>query len=70
MLWTSNKYAERSLEAAVEAMDENIEDKWFFLLENYHNLLGFKGFGHKYNNSLKTASFNSTGTYAQPCIYV
>ena len=27
MLRTSSKYAERRLEAAVEAMDENIEDK-------------------------------------------
>ena len=27
MLWTSSKYAERRLEAAVEAMDENVEDK-------------------------------------------
>ena len=68
MLWSSSKYAERRLEAPVEAMDENIEDKWFFLLENYHSSLGFKGFSHNYNNSLKTASFYSTGTYAQPCI--
>ena len=27
MLWTSSKYAEMRLEAAVEAMDENVEDK-------------------------------------------
>ena len=27
MLWTSSKYAKRTLEAAVEAIDENIEDK-------------------------------------------
>ena len=67
MLWSSSKYAERRLEAPVEAMDENIEDKLFFLLENYHSSLGFKGFSHNYNNSLKTATFHSTGTYAQPC---
>ena len=68
MLWASSKYGKRRLEAAVEAMDENIENKLFFLLENYHSSLGFKGFSHNYNNSLKTASFYSTGTYAQPCM--
>ena len=30
MLWTISKYAERRLEAVVEAMDENIEGKGFF----------------------------------------
>ena len=51
MLWTSSKYAERRLEAAVEAMDKNIEDKSFFLLENYYNSLVFKGFSRNYIKS-------------------
>ena len=70
MLWTSSKYAESWLEATVEGMDENIEDKWFFLLENYYNSLVFKGFSYNYNKSLKTASVYSNGIYAQPCNYI
>ena len=67
MLWAGSKNAKRRLEAIVEAMDENIENKWLFLLENYHNSLGLKGFSHNCTSSLRTASFYSTGTYAQPC---
>ena len=67
MLWVRSKNANRKLEAIVEAMDENIENKWLFLLENYHNSLGIKGFSHNCISSLRTASFYSTGTYAQPC---
>ena len=49
-------------------MDDNTEDKWFFLLENYYKSSGFKGFCQNYDNSPKTASFYSPGKYAQPCI--
>ena len=67
MLWARSKNAKRRLEAIVEAMDENIENKWLFLLENYYNSLGIKGFSHNCTNSLRTASVYSTGTYAPPC---
>ena len=63
MLWARSKNAKRRLEAIVEAMDENIENKWFFLLENYYNSLGIKGFSHNCTNSLRT-----TVTYAKPCM--
>ena len=69
MLWVKSKNAKRRLEAIVETMDENIENKWLFLLENYLNSLGLKGFSHKCTSSLRTASFYSTGTYAQPCTW-
>ena len=49
-------------------MYENIENKWLFLLENYYNSLGIKGFIHNYTNSLRTASVYSTKPYAKPCI--
>ena len=68
MLWARSKNAKRRLEAIVETMYENIENKLFFLLENYNNSLGIKGFSHNYTNSLRTASVYSTGTYAPPCI--
>ena len=67
MLLVRSKNAKRRLKAIVEAMDENIEHKWLFLLENYHNSLGIKGFSHNCTNSLRTASVHSTGTYAPPC---
>ena len=69
MLWARSKNAKRRLEAIVEAMGENIENKYFFLLENYYNSLGIKGFRHNCTDSLRTASVCSTGTYAQPCIH-
>ena len=56
MLWVKSKNAKRRLEAIVEAMDENIENKWMFLLENYYNSLGIKGFSHNCTNSFRTAS--------------
>ena len=40
MLWVKRENAKRRLEAIVEAMYENIENKWLFLLENYYNSLG------------------------------
>ena len=68
ILWVNSKNAKRRLKAIVEAMDENIENKSLFLLENYHNSLGLKEFSHNCTSSLRTASVYSTGTYAQFCI--